>query len=265
MGRKNLLHFFTLRVSGGSEAAMHLEHFAGIKSSLNFFLIYIRVIPKVQGRTFACISRLFLVLALLDCLVCYPAPAPMELQYSLVLNWVNCQKMLPTFMLSLVSAVSCLCCSGWKAPSCHTGDGTSWKSVQIELGSRVSPSLWIFSSEGRMFEGTPDALKLCWVQRHVLFFECFTAFLGFFFFFYFTIFCRQLHFVLIVAVPDAALNSMCLSPVQSIYSTAVWFPCLALGRICFSNYKVNFFSLDTIQTANSNAHISPNAYDRFSV
>lgn len=34
-----------------------------------------------------------------------------------------------------------------------------------------------------------------------------------FFFFYFAIFCRQLHFVLIMAVPDATLNSMCLSPV----------------------------------------------------
>jgi len=64
---------------------------------------------------------------------------------------------------------------------------------------------------------------------------------GFFFRFCFAIFCRQLHFVLIMALRDAALNNLLLSPVQSIYSTVVWFPCLASGRIFFFNYKVNFF------------------------
>lgn len=60
-------------------------------------------------------------------------------------------------------------------------------------------------------------------------------------FFPFALFSRQFHSVLIRALPDAMLNSVLLSPVQSIYSTVSWFPCLASGRICFFNYKVNFF------------------------
>lgn len=64
--------------------------------------------------------------------------------------------------------------------------------------------------------------------------------LDFVFFFCLAIFCRQLHFVLIMGLPDAMLNSTLLSLVQTIYSTVVWFPCLASGRICFFNYKVNF-------------------------
>lgn len=51
--------------------------------------------------------------------------------------------------------------------------------------------------------------------------------------------------MLIMALPYATLNNMLLSPVQSIYCSVFWFPCLASGRICFFNYKVNFFFLWT--------------------
>lgn len=101
MGRENIFHFFTSQVLGESGSCHAFGTFCWYKELLKLIFIYIRVIPKVQGRTFACISRLFLVLALLDCVVCYRASAPVELQYWLVLNWVNCQKMLLTFMLSL--------------------------------------------------------------------------------------------------------------------------------------------------------------------
>lgn len=240
MGREDGLHFSASQVSGSSRSYHVFKIFCWYQELLKLVFVYIKMIPEVQGRAFACVVSpgCSFVLYLLDFVGCSTAPAPVELQ-----DWsVSATNWWSDFAVVISKCCELLVLCRKKAPSCYTSDWILWRSVKTELGSGVSLSLWDLLMGGWMLEGTPGALKLCWVEGHILFFTCFTAFPGGFgFFFPFALFCRQFHFVLIKALPDATLNSVLLSPVHSTYSTVVWFPCLASGRICFFNYKVNFF------------------------
>lgn len=137
------------------------------------------MIPEVQRRAFAVIVSpdYSFVLHLSFCRMFYStcSSGAAGLIY---------HKLIVTLLLSLVSSGNCWCCAGGKAPSCYTSDGTLCRSVAIELGSGVSLSLWDLLMEGWMLEGTPGSLKLCWVQGHILFSVCFTAFPGGFHFFF---------------------------------------------------------------------------------
>ena len=167
MRRKNLCIFLHHMFWVDPEAAVHLEHFTGVKKSLNLFLFVLKWFRKGSTGHFLVLylqtvlwSLSFRVRSTLSS-TCSSGAAIL-----IFLAAAICQKLVLTFMLSLVSAVSCWSLAEWKAPSCYIGDGTIWRNVKVEVDStsRVSClSLWALSSEGQIFEGTPGAFELLWV------------------------------------------------------------------------------------------------------
>lgn len=82
MGREDGLHFSASQVSGSSRSYHVFKIFCWYQELLKLVFVYIKMIPEVQGRAFACVVSpgCSFVLYLLDFVGCSTAPAPVELQ-----------------------------------------------------------------------------------------------------------------------------------------------------------------------------------------